>query len=170
MNILDYKERKFEWIKKLAQNEVLTTLSFRINLPGLDKRTELAKVLFENGCKAFRELAHKNEWPIKELVPSFEAPEFLFVCQVKVESLLVKKVLIQLEEEHACGRLFDFDVYTNVGEPISRQALGYKQRTCFLCEENAFVCSRLNRHSTEELNNFLISKAKWAFDDMKEDI
>ena len=72
---------------------------------------------------------------------------------VNADAFAVKKVTVFIEENHELGRLFDFDVFTKTGEQISRTELDFPERKCLLCNNNAKVCGRSRRHSTEELLN-----------------
>ncbi len=62
----------------------------------------------------------------------------------------LKRLLMRLEERHPLGRLWDLDVYLGE-ECISGAAVGRPTRSCFLCDEPALVCRRLQRHTKEEV-------------------
>ena len=49
------------------------------------------------------------------------------------------------------GRLFDFDILRADGSKLSRQELGFLERTCLLCGNPAFLCGRSRTHSAQEL-------------------
>ncbi len=64
---------------------------------------------------------------------------------------IVKKITVDLEENHPLGRLFDIDVYDADGAAVSRQELGVPGRKCLICHEDAKACGRSRTHSVEEL-------------------
>ena len=78
----------------------------------------------------------------------------------------IKTYLLEQEEHHPLGRLFDFDVLRTDGSKLSRQELGFPERTCLLCGNPAFLCGRSRTHSAQELlakeielmENFFISR------------
>jgi holo-ACP synthase len=168
-SFLEYRDKKSKWIRALVSQTEHVIVSFRINAPGADKLTEEIKVLFDLGERELIKSLQKNKWKYTFFYLPHKTPEWIFLCEVEADEILVKKALIQLEEGHPCGRLFDFDVYDKEAVPLSRENLDFPQRTCFLCRENAFVCSRSQAHSNHEIQQFLTSKAAWAFDNMKED-
>lgn len=69
----------------------------------------------------------------------------------------MKTILVQIEEEHPLGRLFDLDVVFldedgNL-QGTSRTELGLPVRRCFICDRPAKDCGRSRRHSVAELQN-----------------
>lgn len=58
---------------------------------------------------------------------------------------------MEQEERHLLGRLFDFDVLRPDGTKVSRQELGFPERTCLICSSPAFICGRSRTHSAQEL-------------------
>ena len=79
----------------------------------------------------------------------------------------VKKRMISIEENHPLGRLFNIDVFSPDGNPISRGLLGLGSRSCLVCGEPAASCIEKRAHSTELilwrtvqiLNDFFRGKA-----------
>lgn len=50
----------------------------------------------------------------------------------------------------------DIDVIDRQGVSLSRKALGYERRKCFVCEEDAFSCARSQKHTIQELNQMIL--------------
>ncbi|MCK8058598.1 MULTISPECIES: citrate lyase holo-[acyl-carrier protein] synthase [unclassified Fusibacter] len=167
--MLEYRDLKYEWISGLSKNTRNTIVVFRINIPGVIKLSDQSKLLFELGIRCFEEVMGENLWEYKVYEPQFDIIEHLAVFEVMADGSSVKKKLMTLEDEHHCGRTFDFDVYHQSSEPLLRTQFNGKQRTCFLCSEDAFACARSKAHSLEALQLYITSKAAWAFDNMKED-
>lgn len=67
----------------------------------------------------------------------------------------MKTTVVQIEEEHPLGRLFDLDVVflDEAGQLVgtSRTDFGLPVRRCFICSRPAKECGRSRRHSVEEL-------------------
>jgi holo-ACP synthase/triphosphoribosyl-dephospho-CoA synthase len=70
---------------------------------------------------------------------------------VKGDAAQIKRLMIQLEEMHPLGRLFDLDVIDTKGIPLSRRLLGYPERRCILCGGSVSACIRMGSHTLEEL-------------------
>ena len=47
--------------------------------------------------------------------------------------------------------MFDLDVMTRAGEPVSRADIGLAPRRCLLCDREARWCMRNHTHTREEL-------------------
>lgn len=63
----------------------------------------------------------------------------------------LKRLLIEVEQQHPLGRLFDLDVLISGKGPLSREDLGLPARRCLICTEAARVCRRVSRHRLPEL-------------------
>lgn len=70
---------------------------------------------------------------------------------VNVDAIEAKRRCVDIEEGHPLGRLFDLDVMRRDGVPIARAAVGGSPRRCLLCHDDARVCMRSRKHTTEEL-------------------
>ena len=70
----------------------------------------------------------------------------------------IKERLIQIEETHPLGRLFDFDLHRASSANltlIDRESLGKPLRKCFLCNEPAIICRRQKNHGTDDLAHWI---------------
>lgn len=132
-----------------------TVVSFKLNIPGPVKDNEAIRKMFsilqEDLQSTFEEVG---------LQSSFEKVLFLSTgpegfCVLKSSGMVVKKVLMILEEETPLGRLYDLDVHERkVGlvHTISRKEVGHKERKCLLCSAPAKVCGRARVHDVESLH------------------
>jgi holo-ACP synthase CitX len=87
--------------------------------------------------------------------------EALFV--VRTDALETKRKACDIEDGHPLGRLFEMDVITEEGIPLSREAIGRDPRKCLLCEQDARVCMRDRSHALLDLQdkiNEMIEKYK----------
>lgn len=79
-------------------------------------------------------------------------------CGSPAEQLKLQAV--KLEKSHPIGRFADIDVYkAGSAHSLSR---GY-MRQCFLCQNPAFVCARLQTHPPEQLIGLLKSSTRAYF-------
>lgn len=151
LEILDSKEKRREIQTSLINKYRGTLISFTLNIPGIEKdnmryrlvhsqafdyileklKGESIKILFEN----------RLERPT--------GPEGYIL--VKEDAKAIKRLMIQIEEEHFLGRLFDIDVFSQDNTQVSRKDLNLDMRKCLLCDRDARVCIRENTHTGEEL-------------------
>lgn len=162
--MLTYREEKHFWISECFRTqEIETILVFRINMPGNIKKSAESLQIFEMGLRQITREFHLHSMAFYDLKFPFPAPEWLAVWAVRAPATLVKQLSIEIEEHSNWGRLYDIDVIDSKGNSLSRRALGYEARKCFLCETEAFVCAREGRHSMAELIHYVETKANQCF-------
>lgn len=149
--ILRAREERAYKQNELIQRYNHTLVSFTLNIPGGVKFNEEFKRVFDIGYQALIREMQKHHIMIID-----NRKEYLFTgCEGYVvlggASDLVKKITIDLEENHYLGRLFDMDVITNEMVLCSREEVGANARRCFLCKDEARVCGRSRKHSVEDL-------------------
>ncbi len=151
-NILEQKEKRFQKVQLLSQKFQKTTICLKVNYPGADKKTEISENLFKMGISVFENLVKENGLELlfqKEVTAEAEYEFFAVINDSN--SLEIKKLLIELEDNHSLGRLWDFDIYDPKGNLIKRTALNCGNRKCFLCANDANFCKKNKTHSTEQL-------------------
>ncbi|HLQ39550.1 MAG TPA: citrate lyase holo-[acyl-carrier protein] synthase [Tetragenococcus sp.] len=136
------------------QNELLNKyphaalLVATMNIPGPIKTSLLLEQVFDQLMTVI-----KAEVVIEETVERKlkTGPEFYAVSPLSAVDL--KQKMVTLEENHACGRLFDLDIhYWQTGnQSISRSDLGLAARRCLVCQNEAKECGRARRHSVQEM-------------------
>lgn len=137
--------------------------------PGPVKSSALIDRVFEAGCQAVRARLADQGWMIAaaEEHRGGTGPELLLAVMAAagdhsagqptsgsggppVFPEQVKRALVDLEESHPWGRLWDLDVITADG-PLSRAAFGLPGRRCLICGGPAHACARSRAHSVPEL-------------------
>lgn len=151
--ILKMREKRVCKQAALLSSEQGVLISFTLNISGPVKIFTFAKKAFAEGIKAVKKGLDKEklhivneEW--REAVTGCEA----FIL-VQGEPEKVKKIMIGIEESHPLGRIFDIDVIGQNGHKIERRMLGYPERSCILCTEQAHICARSRRHSLDEIRS-----------------
>ena len=149
--ILEARELRAAHQKELLEKFKLPLVSFTANIPGAGKKTRESLIIFREGCNALMKKLTECGCSLEydetnEPVTGYEA---FYV--VNMEERTLKAQMLQIEDEHPLGRLFDLDVIGADGKPISRGDLGYSKRKCLLCGQDAQVCGRSRQHSTEAL-------------------
>lgn len=139
--------RQHQWLTEYSN----TLISLTIVAPGPIKDSELTRRIFNLACQSITSLITENHW-IVSASQSFDLPtgaEALIALNVPAE--LIKQSVIQLEQTHPVGRLWDIDVIDKHGHILSRTEQGLAVRSCLVCAEDARVCARERRHSFDEL-------------------
>ena len=164
--ILNARENRVKIQQKMLQKAPTCLLSFTLNIPGPVKVFPYTKWAYEVGSSIISKGVSLLNGDVLE---QFEAKnetgwDGFFALNLPPEE--IKTYLLEQEEHHPLGRLFDFDVLRTDGSKLSRQELGFPERTCLLCGNTAFLCGRSRTHSAQELlakeielmENFFISR------------
>ncbi|WP_333650976.1 citrate lyase holo-[acyl-carrier protein] synthase [Lacrimispora sp.] len=123
-----------------------------MNIPGPKKTSPHILLAFEEGEKTLDRLFPEKGLEVSEETEIKEKAGYLRFYSVKCpDALFIKSLMIQVEESHPLGRLFDIDVYDADGRGIGRGALGASPRKCLICGQDAKVCGRSRSHGLEEL-------------------
>nr|WP_243428177.1 citrate lyase holo-[acyl-carrier protein] synthase [Clostridium rhizosphaerae] len=153
MDILDAREERVRYQEHLLIEYKCTIISYKLNIPGNRKYNLLIKQIFDEGLSIFnKKLDELSINKISEkIIYKDSGPEYFAVFNESEHK--IKKLTTDIEEKHALGRLFDFDVISKEGKQISRKELGIASRRCFLCGNNAFECGRSRRHKISDLTD-----------------
>ncbi|MDF9866628.1 holo-ACP synthase/triphosphoribosyl-dephospho-CoA synthase [Bacilli bacterium PM5-3] len=154
MKILEQREQRAFFQNKLLQNYHKTLIVIKANYPSANKNNLLTSYLT---CKFFYKLK-KDVTLINYFVTSTnEGLIFYLIVDDSIEN--AKKIAINYENSEL-GRLVDIDVYSKQKQ-LSRADLGIASRKCFICNDDAKICVRSQKHSVEELieyfNNIVIA-------------
>jgi holo-ACP synthase len=168
-DILEARDRRVEYQEQLINRYHSTMVSYKLNIPGPVKYNSLIKRIFDEGLSVFKH--NLEQASIKTIDETAwykdSGPEYFAVFYLEASE--IKRITSQIEEIHALGRLYDFDVLDSQGRQVSRQELGIGIRKCLLCESSAFECGRSRRHEISELINYIEIMAKNYFN-TKDDV
>ena len=150
--LLDEREKRVNLIDKLLKQYNTPLLVMRVNYPGLKKTNDVTVAMIQEMspliCAILGDKVRGNL-----LTQGAEGP--IFYAAVAEDVLALKKLAINFEETNennkSLGRCLDLDVYNRLGHNISRQALGFPRRKCYLCEDYAHHCVRARRHGEHEI-------------------
>lgn len=148
--VLDRREERVYEIKKLLDEFGGTVICFKLNIPGPIKNNKMIYFVFKEGIEKIerkvKEMGLKVRFlDVKNLITG---PEFL-LC-VEGGATDIKKNMVEVEEESDIGRLYDIDVEDCNGS-VSRTDIGISERTCFICNQSAKICSSSRAHSVYEM-------------------
>lgn len=147
MELLDAREQRAVHQQELLnQYPRCSLISMTLNIPGPVKDSEAYRKALALGVA---ELKARFEEIVFEEVRWLRTGSEAYLV-VREEALDTKKKAVLVEEQSPIGRLLDIDVIGSDG-PVSRTEVGGKPRKCLLCDEDAKVCARMQKHSLEEL-------------------
>ncbi len=146
--VLSDREKRYDKIVETGQKHHLPVICGKVNYPAPVKNTPDSDKVFQVLKKvllirfAYLVVSQHEIW-------GDDGQSILLA--VSMNAAEAKEAAVDIEEKHPLGRLFDIDVYKEDGKPLSREALQKKPRKCFVCDEEARVCTRSLRHDPEEV-------------------
>lgn len=148
--MLAVREERWLFKKKLIRQYQKPVVSLTLNIPGPVKDSSLYRRIHSAGMKAIVDRVSPDfEVLFSEVFYKPTGPEG-YLC-VDSPALELKKIGVELEEEHPLGRVWDIDVLDHTGVGIGRQNMGRQERKCLICSERAWVCMRERKHALAEL-------------------
>jgi holo-ACP synthase len=145
----------------------LPVVSLTSVMPGPVKDTPLTRAIVAEGVDAVVGLAADRGWSLRERSRFIAATgaEALFAVAAPTSDL--KRGLVDLEDSHPLGRLWDIDVLEadQAGmKTLSRKDFGLSPRTCLICGGPAHACARARAHPIDALVAVIGSLADAYFD------
>ena len=149
---LKHRDLRVEYQRKLIDKYKKSVVSIRVNYPGSNKDNLVTRKVNQIISNELIKLLD-NKIIFGNIYTSLEGPISILV--VNEHPFKLKKLCIDIEENHKIGRLVDADVYDENYCGISRINFGKCKRKCFICNDLAFICSRSGKHSEEEIISFI---------------
>ncbi len=167
MEILQSREDRRDKQLDLINRYKSSLISFTLNTPGIVKDNEMYRDIHRVGFSEVKDLLIQNNINIlyQEVMNKSTGSEGFVAVDFNPLELKVK--LIDLEEKHLLGRIFDIDVFNHHHNQITRRELELNPRKCLLCDREARICGKEKKHSYEELYEeieFLWEEYRLVFD------
>jgi len=142
--------------KQFIIDELLTfypiVFSIKANIPGNQKQIKEAYFLVSLFSNLLKHLYH----PLIELPNDSMDGPYTLMGLSKTDPISIKNEIILLENQHPLGRFIDIDIFDSNQKGSKRRSdLGLEIRTCYLCLEPVYQCSRNQTHPTIELIHFI---------------
>ncbi|WP_423363165.1 citrate lyase holo-[acyl-carrier protein] synthase [Mycoplasma sp. P36-A1] len=144
--LLQDREQRSIYQKKLQENNE-TLLVIKANYVGANKNNHYTAYAV---IKAYMILANKLNINDFYMTSDNEGLIMYILSSEEVKSAKLKAIEV---EDSFIGRLIDLDVYYQDIQ-YSRKDFNIAARTCFICDENAKICVRSQRHSYEQLKEY----------------
>ena len=164
--LLRREQRALEQRAMLEEAGCSSLVSFTLNIPGPVKQSPALQMVFDAGKKQLSLLLAGHILK-KRVACADTGSELLLALDLAPET--VKSRLVQLENSHPIGRLFDMDVLNREGLPLSRTAFAASRRRCLVCGQDAKLCARSSAHSPEVLQSCIASLLDGYFRDCAAD-
>lgn len=147
------RERRVERINNLSNQYNSSILVAKLNIPGPEKDNSLYRFGMSECRKALLNslLEYKNIILFEDL-NYYETGAELYMA-VEMDGKRLKEIVMDIEENHCLGRLFDIDVQDSLGNTVSRSEFGEGLRKCLVCDEDAFLCARSRKHDLATIVN-----------------
>ena len=148
--ILSAREARNNLIIKAAESADIITV--KANIPGADKRVK----------ESFLIVRYFTNTVLRSLggeAAIYDGADGIYAV-IKTAGDNLKERTVEIEKTDPVGRFCDIDVYLKGAKcSLSR---GY-MRTCYICEQPAFVCARQGNHTAEQLLGVLKSGTREYF-------
>lgn len=138
--VLRAREARYHLIQKRLMTYP-TIICIKANIPGANKNIPISYWL----VKMFSNQIHLKQEIHREVITSLDGI-YTLIYLSDMDGMHLKSEMISLEDRTPFGRLIDIDVFQQFQElhrPIKRK--------CIICDEDAVVCHRMNKHSEAEL-------------------
>lgn len=151
--LMDREKRVLHQERLLKRYGDKTLVTVKINYPGINKSNYITDDIVEIISGEIN-IFFSEDIFYSEEYKSMEGKIFHFI--VDECSLEVKKCMIEIEENHILGRFVDIDVYSLEEKEIrgiSRRSKGIElsSRRCFICDNDAKICSRSQAHIIDDI-------------------
>ncbi len=146
-SVLENREHRVKKQQELRDKYNSCVLSLTINIPGRYKRTKEAEYIYNIALKELE----KFDFNVYEKVLTDKETGYEALFAMEVKPHILKKLTCRVEEEHPLGRFMDIDVIQKDGSIVSRT----NPRKCYICDDNAKICARTQKHKIQELLDFI---------------
>lgn len=157
VDVLDSKEKRADIQKELVGKYNNSLISFTLNIPGEIKDSPIYRAIHMEGIRIIKAYLNKESYPIlyeREIENKTGREAYIIV---EADAIILKNIMVEVEESNPIGRIFDIDVFDRKHHQISRADLGKSPRKCLICNMNARTCMRRQKHNyeslIEEINN-----------------
>lgn len=153
IQMLDAREARAQRQQTLISEFSRPLLCFSMNIAGPVKNSPLIR----RGFRLGRRLLEQQLAVVGADILHFEEEDAVTGCEciyvLDCDPLRIKSAAVTVEDHTAAGRLYDMDVIRPDGTKVERGELGFGERRCLICGENARGCARSRTHTVAELQN-----------------
>lgn len=151
--MLNARESRVMRQDELIHKYSCAVVSYTLNIAGPVKRFPLGDSCFYAGKQEIEKQFSRNGLIAAENILTDAETGLECLWAVDADARLLKSSMVELEEWHPMGRLFDIDIIAKNGDKISRSTIGMPERSCFICKKPGAACARSRAHTLEEIQN-----------------
>lgn len=153
--ILQGREMRAERQRELVRLFKKPLISLSLNVPGPNKNSFQLQQVHALGLAVLERELSENQLVLVWQEENVTAAGQQALLIVEGEPGRIKTICVNIENQHPLGRLFDFDVFDDRYNLLTRNLLGFRERTCLLCNGNVNICRRNRKHTLAELSGFI---------------
>jgi len=146
------RDIRVEYQKMLVGKYKKPVVCIRVNYPGINKTNFITSKINEIIYNVVVGLI-SDKIILKNSYNSLEGPISILVADMN--PFVLKRICVNIEENHKLGRLVDIDVYDENYYGISRLDLNLNKRKCYICDDYAFLCARSKKHLEDEVISYI---------------
>ncbi|MBM7617027.1 holo-ACP synthase/triphosphoribosyl-dephospho-CoA synthase [Weissella uvarum] len=144
-----WRERQENELSKQYPEQ--TILSFRLDVPGLIKQSPTLVDIFSDSMRRLERLFRPMLTYRVDDLQRVTGPEAFLVlneCQTAVQMLTYR-----FEQTDPLGYMFNLDVVNldPAANQFSRHELGFPEKACVVCGDDAKICMGVQKHSIDEV-------------------
>lgn len=153
--ILNARSSRQEEQNKILKKYGGNLVSMTMNIPGPKKNSEAISKAFARAYFGLVEVLKFEGYIINHIEFSNEISGPIGFVSTEGQGNELKRLLVLYENSTTIGRLLDIDLINADKGLISRSDLELSPRKCFLCDEPANFCRRIQSHTYEELLEYV---------------
>lgn len=156
MNMMAWREEIAAAQYALRKHHSPLLISFSVNMVGDVKVNAASAFIFQQGLDAIMSVCDNAPLTIiKQQKLTSKAGSQLLIAIENIAMLELKRLMMQIEQQHSLGRFMDIDVIGLNGRPVSRAMLNLEPRQCMICTNNAKNCARSQAHSVKDIHTVI---------------
>lgn len=149
--LLNSREDRAHYQRQLLEHYGGYLVSMTLNIPGPVKDKPAYRTVLKGGMDRISGLIDETKILYQDIRYKVTGAEgYLCIDSEAFDGLTLKKMAVNIEDTDLTGRLLDIDILTKDG-CISRKDMGQSGRRCLLCNEDAKICARSQKHKMEDL-------------------
>lgn len=138
--------------EELLKRYNIPLISVKVSFIRDNKNNDLISRIIQCFNDVFTEIfKYKVRFKLFHIVK--EGPALIML--IDVDPYEIKKDAVEIEEKHILGKCVDINVYNTNNEKILRTQLGFQRKKCFLCGGDIEDCINHNKHSEEEIVDYM---------------
>ncbi|NAW98320.1 MULTISPECIES: citrate lyase holo-[acyl-carrier protein] synthase [unclassified Vibrio] len=157
-------QQRIERQSQLLKQYQFPLITLTLNLPVELAQKRYTEVIFNSALDAINEKINALCSPVlyRQIIHSNFGLEAYYMTQI-ASANVVKKAMIDIEQAHPLGALFNIDVMCQQGKTISRKSCSMAPRQCLICGQPVQKCSSTHQHTLDELEKCIVSLCNQAY-------